>query len=409
MKTFAVVASLATALMCSTAAWAVDLEVSHWWTSGGEAAAVAQFAKAWDATGNKWIDNGIAGGGDVARPIMVSRILGGDPMDAAQFNNLTQVRDLVDAGLMLDLTDLATSEHWADIISPKKLLEQCTVDGHVWCVPVNIHSWQWMWVNRHVYEDNGMAVPTNWNEFVASAPELKAKGIIPLATGGDWQINGARGVINVALMGQDAMNKLNEGDISVAQSPEFLETIKAFGNLRDMIDPSYSSRLWQEATSMVIQGKAAAQIMGDWAQGEFGVAGQKAGVDYDCLPGLGMNQVLDAGGDVFVFPKQSDPEVEKAQLELAKLLVSPAVQVSFNLAKGSLPVRGDVDMSAANDCMQKGLKILATPGGLMTAGNVHWSEDTTQRTEDLMAQYFADPTMKAEDVQAEYVKILEQN
>ena len=82
------VAALAATLMSSTAAYAVDMEVTHWWTSGGEAAAVAELAKAWDATGNKWIDNGIAGGGDTARPLIVSRILGGDPPQATQMNNL---------------------------------------------------------------------------------------------------------------------------------------------------------------------------------------------------------------------------------------------------------------------------------------------------------------------------------
>jgi len=149
--------------------------------------------------------------------------------------------------------------------------------------------------------------------------------------------------------------------------------------------------------------------MGDWAQGEFAVANQKAGVDYDCLPGLGVNQVIDAGGDVFFFPKQDDPAVEKAQKELAALMLKPEVQVAFNLKKGSLPVRGDIDMSAANDCMQKGLKILATPGGTLTAGNVFWSEDTVQRTEDLMSQYFADPNMTAEDVQKQLVAIYKEN
>ncbi len=403
------VAALAATLMSSTAAYAVDLEVTHWWTSGGEAAAVAELAKAWDATGNKWIDSGIAGGGDTARPLVISRILGGDPPQASHFNNLTQVKDLVEAGLMLDITDVAEAGGWADIVNPIQLLDTCTVDGHVYCVPINIHSWQWIWINRHVYEDNGMAVPTDWFEFEASAPAIKEKGIIPLAMGGDWILNGARGVVLTALLGPDAQNALNSGDIDVARSPEFLRTVKAWGEVRNMVDESYSSRLWQEATAMVIQGKAAAQIMGDWAQGEFAMAGQKAGVDYDCLPGLGVYQVLDAGGDVFVFPKQNDPEVEKAQKELAALVISPEVQVAFNLKKGSLPVRGDIDMTAANDCMRKGLAILDRPDGVMKTGNVYWTEDTVQRQEDLFAQYFADPDMSAEAVQAEYVKILEEN
>src|SRR5690606_31423739 len=138
---------------------------------------------------------------DVARPIMVSRILGGDPPEAAQFNNLTQVRDLVDAGLILDITDVAEAEGWRDIVNPVKLLDACVVDGTVYCVPVNIHSWQWMWINRHGYEDNGLAVQTNWDEFAVSAPEVREAGVIPLATGGGWQLNGVRGVLTVAPAG----------------------------------------------------------------------------------------------------------------------------------------------------------------------------------------------------------------
>ena len=165
----------ATALCSGTAAFAADLEVTHWWTSGGEAAAVAEFAKAFDATGNKWVDGAIAGSGDVARPIIISRILGGNPMGATQLNPGKDAEELVKAGLMLDLTDLAAAEDWANILRPKNQLESCTVDGRVYCVPVNLHSDQWMWTNRNVYEDAGIAPPQNWNEMIAAAPALQAK------------------------------------------------------------------------------------------------------------------------------------------------------------------------------------------------------------------------------------------
>ena len=98
----------ATVALPFAAAFATDLEVTHWWTSGGESAAVAEFAKAFDATGNKWVDGAIAGSGDTARPIMISRITGGDPMGATQFNHGRQAEELVQEGLMRDLTDLAT-------------------------------------------------------------------------------------------------------------------------------------------------------------------------------------------------------------------------------------------------------------------------------------------------------------
>ena len=168
----------------AVAAQGVELEVTHWWTSGGEAAAVAELAKAFnERTDNTWVDGAIAGSGGTARPIMISRITGGDPMGATQFNHGRQAEELVEAGLMLDLTDLAEAEGWRDIVNPISLLDACTVDGRIYCVPVNIHSWQWIWLSHQAFADAGVPVPTNWDEFVTAAPALEAAGKIPLAMG----------------------------------------------------------------------------------------------------------------------------------------------------------------------------------------------------------------------------------
>jgi len=160
-------AVLAATVALPTVGMATDLEVTHWWTSGGEAAAVAEFAKAFDATGNKWVDGAIAGSGDVARPIIISRIMGGNPMGATQLNPGKDADDLIAAGLMQDLTELAAAEDWANILRPASQLASCTVDGKVYCVPVNLHSAQWMWTNRKVFTDLGMEPPKNIDELSA--------------------------------------------------------------------------------------------------------------------------------------------------------------------------------------------------------------------------------------------------
>ena len=209
MKKFAVVAAMATAFLGSTA-YATDLEVTHWWTSGGEAAAVAELAKAFDASGDKWIDGAIAGGGGTARPIMISRITGGDPMGATQFNHGQQALELVEAGLMLDLTDVAEENNWKEVVFPPSLLDACTVDGRIYCAPVNIHSPEWLWLSNKAYEDAGIPVPTNWNEFVETAPQLEAAGKIPLALGNQpWQSNLAFGAISIAVAGLDVWKQVN--------------------------------------------------------------------------------------------------------------------------------------------------------------------------------------------------------
>ena len=130
MKVIKSTLAAAVALCLSSAVQATDLEVTHWWTSGGEAAAVGELAKAFDATGNKWVDGAIAGSGGTARPIMISRITGGDPMAATQFNHGRQAEELVEAGLMRDLTALAEKEGWKDMIKPASLLESCTLDSN---------------------------------------------------------------------------------------------------------------------------------------------------------------------------------------------------------------------------------------------------------------------------------------
>lgn len=396
----------AVAFCAAGAVSAADLEVTHWWTSGGEAAAVAEFAKAFDATGNTWVDGAIAGSGGTARPIIVSRIIGGDPMHATQLNHGRQAEELIEAGLLLDLTDVAEAEGWADIVNPTSLLDSCTVDGKIYCAPVNIHSWQWIWLSHQAFADAGADVPSNWDEFVASAPALEAAGKIPLAMGQQaWQSSGAFGVMTVAIAGQDAWLAVNaDKNAEVAAGPEYAKVFEAAANARAMAANS-NVQDWNQATNLVITGQAGAQIMGDWAQGEFQVANQVAGEDYTCLPGLGVNEVISTGGDAFYFPKQDDPEIEAAQKELAKLLLSPEVQVNFNLKKGSLPVRGDIDLSAANDCMKKGLEILAS-GNILPDGNQTLSPDTSGQIEDLMVEFWNDPSYSAADAQAKYAEII---
>jgi glucose/mannose transport system substrate-binding protein len=396
----------ATALVVASSAGATDLEVTHWWTSGGEAAAVAELAKAFDASGDKWIDGAIAGSGGVARPIMISRIIGGDPMGATQFNHGRQAEELVEAGLMLDLTDVAEANNWREVVHPSSLLDACTIDGRIYCAPVNIHSWQWIWLSHKAYADAGVDVPSNWDEFVASAPALRAAGKVPLAMGNQaWQASGAFGVIAIAVAGQDAWSAVNiDKNADVAGGAEYAKVFEAAANARAFRVGS-NVQDWNQATNMVITGEAGAQIMGDWAQGEFQVAGQVAGKDYSCLPGLGVTEVISTGGDAFYFPKNDDADTEAAQKRLAALLVSPEVQVAFNLKKGSLPIRGDVDLAAANDCMKKGLEILAG-GNILPDGNQTLSPDTSGQIEDLMTEFWASEDISAVDAQARYADII---
>ncbi|HVW93500.1 MAG TPA: ABC transporter substrate-binding protein [Devosia sp.] len=413
MKTFALTAVAAATLLGGTAAKATDLEVIHWWTSPGETAAVHQFRDAFnnDGAGDKWVDDAIADG-NTARSTDMQRIQGGDPPGASQFNPGREYEELIKNNLLLDLTDLATAGNWEKIIRPHEISEGCLVDGHWWCVPVNIHSWNWGWYNKKVFADAGLPEPKNFQEFLADAPKLKANGVIPFAIGGDgggWQIAGAFGVIQTEMLGKDKRAKiLRDKDTDLAGGPEMKAVFAAFKSLRDFSDDGYANRNWNDTWKLVDSGKAALQIMGDWERGEFAAKGEVGTKDYGCIAGFDdAHPTATTSGDVFVFPKQNDPDKEAAQKRLANLIISPAVQLAFNNAKGSSPVRSDVDVASADPCLQKTLDIYNNhPDEVVTDVNRWLSNDTVNQMNDLFTKFFNDPSYTVDQAQADYVNIL---
>ncbi|MTH78095.1 ABC transporter substrate-binding protein [Paracoccus aestuariivivens] len=398
----------ATVAVCAAGvAHAEDIEVTHWWTSGSEAAAVAEFAKAFDATGNKWVDGAIAGSGGVARPVMVSRITGGDPMGATQFNHGQQAKELVEAGLMRSLEDVAKADGWRDIVHPASILQSCEIDGEIYCVPVNIHSQLWLWLSNDAFEKAGLKVPTNWEEFVAAAPDLRKAGIQPLVIGQQpWQAALVFQNLVAAIAGPEVYKQvITDKNVDAVNTPEMDKAFAALVTARELATGS-NVQEWNQATTMVIKGGAAGQIMGDWAQGEFAIAEQVAGKDYTCLPGLGVSDIVSTGGDAFYFPAIDDPKIAAAQEALARVMISPEAQVAFNLKKGSMPVRSDVDLTAANDCMRKGLDILAN-GTVVDGLDQALSADASNQLSDLMIQFFNQPDMPVEKVKESLIGILQ--
>ena len=398
--------------MAPSIASATDLEVIHWWTSKGESAAVSEFAKAFDndGQGDHWIDSAIALG-QTARATIMQRALGGDPPGAAQFNPGREYEELIKNNLLLQLDDVAAAGHWEDIIRPKAIGAGCLVDGHWYCVPVNIHSWPWGWYSKAAFAKAGLPEPRNFDEFVADAPKLKAAGIIPFAIGGDgngWQINGAFQQMllgGIGIAGRDQM--FGKKDLTIAGGPGVLKVLTELKALKQYTDDGYANRNWNDTTNLVITGKAGLQIMGDWARGEFSAAGMKGVQDFGCMIGLNEdNPIVSTDGDVIVFFKQGDADKEAAQKRLAALLISPKVQVAFNNAKGSMPVRADVDMATADPCMQKALKAVDDPAKIAVSVGRFLTEDTNNELNALISQFWSDDSMTPEQAQAKFVEIL---
>ncbi|MCW5721805.1 MAG: carbohydrate ABC transporter substrate-binding protein [Devosia sp.] len=400
MKKFAVVAAMATALLGTTSAMAVDLEVTHWWTSAGEAAAVAEFAKIFEAeTGNHWVDSALAGSGTGANPVIISRIIGGNPMGATMMNTGRDAEELIQAGLMRDLTDIVADMDIESFYVDPTQLEPCKYEGGLYCLPVNIHSWDWLWLSTAAYKKIGQPVPTNWDEYVASWPALQEAGILPFGLASGWPINGVPGVLMAGIGGSDLVLRINrDKDPEAVRGPEFRKVAEAMDSLRKVTSPETMVPSFGDVGNQILKGEAAGNIHGDWLAGDLQIAGGVPGVDYECLPGLGVGTQLTGGGDSFYFPvlpEGTDPAVLEAQAQLARLLISPEAQLKFNMVKGSMPIRTDIDLSGANACMKKAIALL--DNGLLPSGDFSLSSDTQQQLQDLDLEFFADESVTVDD------------
>ena len=113
-------------------------------------------------------------------------VAAGNPPTASQILGYYAM-DYAEAGKLADITPLATKGDWAKVI-PTALQKFTTTDGKWGAVPVNIHSVNWIWVNKALMDKIGGTEPKNFDELIALLDKAKKAGVIPLALGGQpWQ------------------------------------------------------------------------------------------------------------------------------------------------------------------------------------------------------------------------------
>jgi glucose/mannose transport system substrate-binding protein len=381
-------------------------EVIHWWTSGGESAAVKTLADAYRAQGGVWVDMAVALG-EQARAVAINRMVGGNPPTAAQFNTSKQFLDIVDQGMLNNLDDVAARDGW-DKFLPETVLNVVKVKGHYYAVPVNIHMPGWIWYSKAAFHKAGIAAePRTLDELFAALDKLKAAGLVPLAHGGQaWQDNTVFTAVLTNQGGRELYLKvLRDRDRNAIMSEAFKNVLLSFKRLQGYVDKASPGRNWNDATAMLISGKAGVQIMGDWAKGEFSLAGQVAGKDYGCIAGFGANSPYIIQGDVLVFPKTDKPDAMKAQKLLASVVTTPAVQVAFSMKKGSIPIRTDVDASRMDVCAQQGINIMKDKSRHLGNGEIYLTPDQNGALADILTAYW-NRNMPVEKVQKDIAAAL---
>ncbi|SIS81374.1 ABC transporter substrate-binding protein [Paracoccus saliphilus] len=324
-------------------------EVLHWWTSGSEAKSIAVLQEEFKENGGTWTDMPVAGGGgDAAMTALRARVLAGNAPSAVQLKG-PAIQEWYEETGLADISAVAEENGWADVL-PAQIADHMKCEGQ-WCAaPVNVHRVNWIWGNKQILDENGIEMPSTWEEFNAAADKLQEAGITPLAHGGQaWQDATVFETVVLGLGGPEFYKAaLVDLDQEALKSDTMKEVFDEMRVLRGYVDDNFSGRDWNLATAMVMNGEAAFQIMGDWAKGEFLAAGKQPGTDFVCAPTPGEGFLYNV--DSFAFFNVDGDDKQQGQALLAELIMGPNFQKVFNMNKGSIPARTDVPLDDFDDC-----------------------------------------------------------
>ncbi|WP_429137828.1 ABC transporter substrate-binding protein [Aeromonas veronii] len=376
---------------------ASQVEVLHWWTSGGEAKAVEVLKSEWTKQGNQWNDFAVqGGGGKSAMTVLKSRALAANPPEAAHLKGY-ELKEWAGLGFLRDLSPMAEHLGWYSQMPPmvRATLSQ---NGALMAVPTGIHRVNWLWLNRKIFERNKLTPPTSWAQFVTVAEQLKKRGITPLAIGNEpWQLAVLFETVALGEGGKEFYRKaFLEQDSATLTGPDMVRVLTRFQQLRAYVPQKYAGLKWHQATNLLESGGAAMQLMGDWVKGELSAGNYRPGEDIACLPSPGSAGLFSYNLDSIAMFKQRDPAQLQAQGDLAQLLMTPQFQEEFNRVKGSIPALTNPDMSKFDRCAVRSYQdflLAEKQDNLLPSMAEGMATPTNMRQAilDVLSNYFNDP------------------
>jgi glucose/mannose transport system substrate-binding protein len=322
-----------------------ELEIYSWW-AGDEGPALEALI---DLYTQKYpdievINATVAGGSGVnAKAVLKTRMLGGDPPDTFQVHAGQElIGTWVVEGKMEDLTFLYEEEGWFDKY-PEGLIELLSTEEGIWSVPVNIHRSNVLWYIPENLDEWGVEAPETWDDFLAICPTLQDQDVVPLSLGTNWTHNHLWEAVAVAELGVDGWNALWDGTKEWTED-DVVATWEKFGQILECTNDDAITLSWQQASDMVINGEAAFNEMGDWANGYFETTkGLEPNVDYSWSAAPGTDGVFLALSDSFGLPEGAPNR--DAVIKWLRLLGSVEGQDTFNPLKGSIAAHIDSDLS----------------------------------------------------------------
>jgi glucose/mannose transport system substrate-binding protein len=366
----------------------------HWLTSGRDAAALAIVRDELVSRGGVWHESPMPGAGTAGEEAAVNRIVGGRAPEVWQFSVGAKLADLAAHQLV---APVPLGRAAANLAIPGIIDRASRYGGELIAIPVDIRGENWLFYNVGVLRAAGVAVPRTWQEFLSVAERLKARGIIPIALGGQpWQERLLFDAVLLGIGGREFYKRVFERlDPTAISSETMLNVFQVFAALRGYVDESSPGRRWGQATNMLTRGVAAFQFMGDWAKGEIWAAGLTVGRDIGCVLAPAKDAAYIMMVDAFAFSRVSDPDAQAGQRLFAQVVLDRRIQTELALRLGALPARSDLSEAGFDPCSSLAMAVIRDPEAQLMEPGLSLPSGLAGAIDDTISRFWNDRTLHA--------------
>ena len=293
----------------------------------------------------------------------IRNFLTADAPDLANWYAGNRMAPFVNSGQFMDVTDVWDENGLRESLG--SAAASMEMDGKMWGVPYTYYQWG-IYYNKSVYEQVGVEVPDTWDEFVANCEAFSAAGIDCITTGTKalWPGAGIFDYLNLRTNGYEHHMQLTGGEIPWTDD-SVRATFAEWAKVQPYITANHAAIDWQDAAALLVQGRAANYVMGNFAVAVFkegGLTDETLGFMPFPTINPDVPRAEEAPTDTVHIPAGAK-NVEDAKKFLA-FLATADVQTKLNEALGQLPI--NKDSSVGDDPFsQAGFELLSTtPGGI---------------------------------------------
>jgi multiple sugar transport system substrate-binding protein len=291
----------------------------------------------------------------------IRNFLSADSPDLANWYAGNRMAPFVSAGQFQDVSDVWEANGLSESLASAKA--SMTIDGKQWGVPYTYYQWG-IYFNKDAYAAAGVEVPTDWAGFVANCAKFKEAGIDCLTTGTKalWPGAGIFDYINMRTNGYEFHMDLTAGKVEWTD-PRVKATFAEWAKLAEpgYITANHAAIDWQDAAALLIQGKAANYVMGNFAVGVFKEGGMtNDNLGFMVFPEItpGLPRAEEAPTDTIHIPAGAK-NVDDAKAFLA-FVASADAQTKLNAAIGQLPTNKNATVDTSDPFLAAGFESLSS-------------------------------------------------